>query len=269
MHQMCCCQMKELKDAEELISKAIMSCDPRDWDEDFITRNWLREFRDNFRSIPFPSKKKIRAEWDAYKMTGGLETDNGDIAFIVKIFFKNNHSLTGVGFLEAKRIYDTGKYDALKWEQLVHMSENFSAHQLLLYNKEKQETLHSNKLTSIAVLNFCKNCSMPVDPEDCFAYQEQKTNATVVPSAHALHYEIKSKELAHIGYPLSEQILHRYFYGLDLNFNKDLVANVISGVKGGVDYLVMAKVLIDEGSDINLKEQIFIPSQDSGYGRFE
>jgi len=65
----------------------------------------------------------------------------------------------------------------------------------------------------------------------------------------------------------------RYFCGLDLNFDKHLVARVLAGVAGGAKYLAVARVAI-RSSEISigvaeLEDVKLRPEESSGYRRLE
>lgn len=189
-------------------------------------------------------------------MDGRLEEDNGDVAFLVKVTLQNGNTLSGVAFLEAKRIYDSGSYDALKWAQLRHMTDRSSHHHLLLYDFQEQEISHPLSW------GCCFDGS-------CAWAGHNKAIGIVVPTFHALAYEEKSRSLATIGYRLSEQILLRYFRGLDLNFDQNLVENVKAGVTGGIQYLAIAHVVLSEEIDVEPSLQGVQPSENSGFRRLD
>lgn len=246
--------MQELFKADDVIRSAIESCNPREWNEDHITYTWLSQLRSVAPRIHFAKSPRISVIWDAYKMDGRLEEDNGDVAFIVKVSFSNSNALTGVAFLEAKRIYNSGNYDALKWPQLKHIADRSSYHHILLYDFQEQETLHP--------MSCCCCLDYP-----CDFFWSKKAIGIVVPTLHALAYKTKSQSLATIGYRLSEQIFFRYFRGLDLNFDQSLVENVKAGVTGGVKYLAVAHVILNEETEVEPSLHGVQPNQNSGFRR--
>jgi hypothetical protein len=248
--------MRELSKADEVIRSAIESCNPRAWNEDHITYTWLSKLRAAAPKIPFFKRPGVSVIWDAYKMDGRLEEDNGDVAFLVKVTFNNSNTLTGVAFLEAKRIYSNGNYDALKWAQLRHMTDRSSHHHILLYDFQEQEILHP------LPWGCCWDCP-------CDSFRSNKAIGIVVPTLHALAYEVKNRSLATIGYRLSEQIFFRYFRGLDLNFDQNLVENVKAGVAGGVQYLAVAHVNLSEEVDVELSLHGVRPNENSGFRRLD
>lgn len=257
MPPMCYKLMKSLYKIERSIQNSILSCYPREWNEDHITYTWLKELRhvsSDLTSPFFPKFPKTNVAWDAYKIDGRLEEANGDVAFLVKVTFENKNSLTGVAFLEAKRVYDSGRYDSLKWAQLKHMTSRSSQHLLLLYDFEEQQ------VTSSMI-----GCDHYFD-DLCLL---RGTNAIVTPTLYALTVEEKTRALSNIGYPLSEQIFLRFFRGFDLDFTQTLVEQVKQGVTGGVKFLVVAHVVMgsEDQRDISLKD--VTPPENSGFKRFE
>lgn len=257
MPPLCYQMLRELSFVDNTIRSAISSCHPRSWNENHITYTWLERLRAATPRISFPHSKKVRVLWDAYKMGGQLEEDNGDVAFLVKVTFPNGNTLSGVAFLEAKRIYDNGRYDALKWEQLKNMTDHSSHHHLLLYDFQEQSIPHP----------LSWGCCLE---GHCYCDgDENKAIGIVVPTFHALAYEEKNRSIATLGYRLSEQILLRYFRGLDLNFDLNLVENVVAGVTGGVQYLAVAHVVLDEKTDVELSLNGIRPNENSGFSRLE
>ena len=242
----------KLREVERIISSKINVCYPRDWDEDFITRTWLSALIASGPKLLFPSGK-VQVAWDAYKMTKSSETKYGDVAFVVKVSFQANKDLTGVGFLEAKRIYSNGKFNSLCWRQLGRMLRNARQHHLLLYDYQPQ----SNLQRGFGNFFCCDEL-----------YFDGGSPATVLPSRHALTIRSKDRSLETFAYPLSKQIVLRYFRGLDLNFNPKMVEEVLSGIPGGVKFLIVAHALLsDEAGEASLES--IQPRGDSGFIRLE
>jgi hypothetical protein len=246
---------REFSRIDSVIESAISGCHPRSWNEDHISYSWLQALLKMGSQLSIPLPIGLSVAWDAYKQDGVLEQDNGDIAFLVKLVFPNGNELIGVGFLEAKRIYESGKYDALKWAQLRRMNTNSTSHQLLLFDFEPQQIIASQGL----------GCCLD-GPGRCQC--ERSTSALVTPTVHALAYEEKDRSLSSICSGLTEQIFFRYFRGLDLNFDKDLVENVKNGNAGGVKFLAIASVRLGEGSKSELSFEGLIPNQRSPFRRF-
>lgn len=259
-----------LEAVDRLLDKCIRDCYPRAWNEDHITYSWLSKLRDAWPSLSPALYADVDVSWDAYKMDGALEEDNGDVAFLIDMRFDNGNTLQGVGFLEAKRIYNSGRFDQLKWKQLIGLEANSANHQLLLYDFDPLPTAFS-QFESICYFD-CDACGEEQELHCCHGYSE-KSSAIVVPSVHAIAYEEKGRILESIGYRLAEQITMRYFRGLDLNFDKNLVAEVLAGAAGGAKYLAVARVSVptSEGSARPLERDdvMLQPTERSGYRRLE
>ncbi len=258
----CICQLDHI---DQIIRREIEQCYPRYWNEDHITYSWLKKLITEWPSIRLNPHPITTVHWDAYKMDGNLEQENGDVCFLIDINFDNGNVLQGVGFLEAKRVYDTGNFDALKWAQLRLLSANSSNHQLLLYDHAPIATQYS--LGGCLPCDFCPCC------EECIPYccePSESSAAIVMPTLHAIAYEEKGRKLESIGHRLSEQIVLRYFRGLDLNFDSGLVKRVLSGVAGGSKFLAVATIRVggeaDSPTPVNPQERRPTkPDEGSGY----
>jgi hypothetical protein len=120
---------------EHAIVSAVANCAPRAWNENHITYSWIdavRKTQPNVGVTGWPRPFQIAR--DAFKADGPLEESNGDVAVLVKQTFPNRKELIGVAFLEAKRIYDSGRFDKLDWKQLNRQAANSASHRLLLYD---------------------------------------------------------------------------------------------------------------------------------------
>ena len=260
----CICQLNHI---DQIIQNEIVNCFPRYWNEDHITYSWLKKLISEWPSISLNPQPTTSVQWDAYKMDGKLEQENGDVAFLIDIKFDNGNTLIGVGFLEAKRIYTSGSFDALKYPQLKLLSANSSSHQLLLYDNDPMPTRYS--LGGCYPFCCCSGCEPYLS---CYCELSEVSAAIVVPTLHAIAYEEKGKKLEKIGHRLSEQIVLRYFRGLDLDFDPDLVTRVLAGVVGGAQYLAVATVQIGAGAnaldaDDSQDRKPIKPDEGSGYQR--
>jgi len=149
----------------------------------------------------------------------------------VKQTFPSGKELEGIGFLEAKRVGKSGKYEQLKWEQLERQLENSPVHRLLLYDNQP---VGGDALPCF----FCRAIfpiSRPCELCRC-------THAYVCPSRQALAYQKKTRDLHELCMPLSHQICLRYFLGYDLDYHTKVVRKVADGVER-VDYLIVAHVV--------------------------
>lgn len=258
----CVCQLDYI---DQIIHREVAQCHPRYWNEDHITYSWLKKLISEWPSINMAPHPTTSAHWDAYKMDGNLEQENGDVAFLIDIHFDNGHTLQGVGFLEAKRIYDTGKFDALKWAQLRLLGSNSSNHQLLLYDHSPSSTRYS--LGACLPCDYCPYCE---DHGPYCCEPSEFSAAIVMPTLHAIAYEEKGRKLESIGHRLSEQIVLRYFRGLDLDFDADLVKRVLAGAAGGAKFLAVATIHVgDEANPLDTggaqERKPIKPDETSGY----
>lgn len=248
---------------DQIIHREVVQCHPRYWNEDHITYSWLRKLISEWPSINLNPHPSFSVRWDAYKMDGTLEQENGDVAFLIDINFENGNSLQGVGFLEAKRVYDTGRFDAIKWAQLRFLSANSSSHHLLLYDHNPVSTQYS--LAPCPCHSLVPHCEGGLV---CCCAPSRVSSAIVMPTLHAIAYEEKGRKLESIGYRLSEQIVLRYFRGLDLNYDPELVRRVLSGAAGGAKFLAVATINIGDvenaSGEFRGKKPIE-PDADSGY----
>jgi hypothetical protein len=189
------------------------------WDEDYITRRILLCLKSLQPPINYGHKSAQRITWSAYKQVPPLETNYGDIGFVVDITFPNRRKIRGIAFLEAKRIYSkSASYTKLgNWKQIGKMLGYTQHHHLLLYDQKPQkvEFLHL--------------------PRYIFEGLGCTTRAVVVPSQYAFAARVKSRQLHEYGFSLTEQIYCRYFRGLDLDFritaDEKLLAKVIAELK--------------------------------------
>jgi hypothetical protein len=229
---------KWVDETERTISKSVSSCTPRDWNEDFISRTWLRELTDAFPQVHIEDGcVPYRIAWDAFKAVGNVEQEHGDIAVLVRLNFKRGAYLEGVAFLEAKRIYDT-RYEALKHNQLRHHSSNISNHRLLLYDNQP--------------LSWPKNIRWNGDMHyPCPFFRYDKVHAFTLPSSHALAFGSKDRDLNNLSQPLSWQICWRYLRGLDIDNTESLVEAVKQGVPDRIKYILVANVSLDPEVDVS------------------
>jgi hypothetical protein len=232
--------MCQLDHIDQIIHREVAQCYPRYWNEDHITYSWLRKLISEWPSIGLAPHPTTSVHWDAYKMDGTLEEENGDVAFLIDINFDNGNTLQGVGFLEAKRIYG-GRFAALKWNQLRLLSSNSSNHQLLLYDHSPIFTQYS-----FGACLPCGDCPCCEDHGPYRCERSEVSAAIVVPTLHAIAYKEKGKKLESIGHRLSEQIVLRYFRGLDLDFDTHLVTRVLAGAVGGAKFLAVATIHVGD-----------------------
>lgn len=218
---------------DSCISDAISACSARAWNEDHISYSWLSRLTASARLVSVRDRRvRINVAWDAFKADGPLEEDHGDIAFLVRVTFTGGRSMLGVGFLEAKRSYPRGDFQALDWDQLEHQATQTAHHHLLLYSQSPVSAAAENVLD----LGFCRQC---------FPQLFRQVVATVIPSDHALAIRSRNSELMSFGLPLSYQVCCRYLRGFDLDYDAVLTRAVQRGVVDGIQYLFVAHAALD------------------------
>lgn len=126
-----------LDQLEAVVQSAVDSAIPRNWNEDFITRTWITALLEFFQTrSPLPAMPRpFGVSIDAFKASGRLEIDHGDVAFLVRLNFPGGGITEGVGLLEAKRSDgDTERFPAFRRDQLeVHLAHS-TCHKTLLYD---------------------------------------------------------------------------------------------------------------------------------------
>lgn len=201
---------------EERIQEEIQDAYPTDWDEDYITRRILVAIKSlNYTQVEYLTTfNNIFIK--AFKQKGSIETNYGDIAFILDITYKDGDSIRGVAFLEAKRRYEgTNEYSALKRTQLERIYSNAPSARLLLYNYNYMSNLAPTGMDS---RSSSGSGILPKIPS---------TNTSVLPINTAIHLNSKTDSLEKFSIPFSYQFTFRYLFGMDLEFGDDLVQRVL------------------------------------------
>ena len=200
---------EDLEGAVNSVIQKIRGDGLSDWNEDYITRELLYEYRQRFRKIEIKSGKKvIQITSEAYKLSGRLKAEPrfGDIALIVRIRYSDK-IVEGVAFLEAKKKQEGGNnFDAIKRKQLETIYEHAPHALLLLYDYENIANDQDYKLQKPYGIRSSRSI-----------------HAVTLPINLALNFDIKNTTLYRFSSPLSYQVLGRYFRGLDLEFSKEAV----------------------------------------------
>jgi len=236
-------------EVNDSISKSIQDCYPRQWNENHISYTWLKSLLRTYRHVlikdlPF----NYAVGLDAYKASGEVEKNHGDIAVLVVMHYKSGVELEGAGLLEAKRVYDSDLYDALKWSQLELQQCKTSNHRVLLYDHQSISE-STKKLTAQAVCKFCYSLPFPA------------VNAATIPTPHVLAHKSRSRSIHSLSHPLSFQLCCRYLHGYDLDYDEAVVSAVKAGVAGGIDFLVVAHV-VEGGETEPSPREIEVSSQE-------
>lgn len=240
-----------LNQTEEVIAAAFAEILPRDWDENDATKSWMRALRRELRSVEVTDLGRPYAmEWDAVKLKGTGENLYGDIGVLVRIDYPNGVQADGIGFIEAKRIYASGRYQELKFDQLERMLKGTPYHRLGLYEQapiaEAAFGLAGHGVAS--ALNPSRENQAPWD----------KVVAAVVPTNVALKMKGNRRPDLHPpSLPLSYQLCARYLSGYDLDYGPKLIETVVKGGAGSPSWLLIAHTAI--GGDTTPSTESFLP----------
>jgi hypothetical protein len=221
---------------ERVIAGALAEILPRDWDENDATKSWMRALRRDVSEVEIIDLGRPYAvAWDTVKLKGKAENFYGDIGILVRMRYPNGVQTEGVGFIEAKRIYASGRYQELKSDQLQRMLKAVPHHRLGLYEQSPIEEA-AYGLAGHGVL---------LDPE---SYSTERSRwysvvAAVVPTAVALYMDNNRRADLHPPcLPLSYQLCARYLGGYDLDYAPKLTVIVRNGGAGAPSWLLIADV---------------------------
>lgn len=126
---------------QDSVDKIIKECIDVDWNEDYLTYEVIKAIRYILSEYSIPSIKsdanKAKFDLEAYKLTGNAEQTHGDIAVVITRLFPNStHSISGVGFYEAKASLRYGEFPAFSVQQLRRLVTHTPKLSYLLYDKE-------------------------------------------------------------------------------------------------------------------------------------
>ena len=199
---------------ENVIRESIAGVTGHEWDEDFITRNLLRDLRNNLsHSRLFGRDSKNGINWQIYKLKGTFENNFGDIALVVNINYRDGTSINGAAFLEAKkRDWRKTTFGAMKLPQAKKILKNAPRSQYLLYDYEEITNFLSGSLylEELSYYYHHRGMHVPLAPV---------TRAVCVPLNLAVATTSKDTLLYRHGVPFSQMLSNRYFQGLDLEFD--------------------------------------------------
>jgi hypothetical protein len=223
-----------IRNAESAIREAVRNCFPTDWREEFIVRTLLKKFRDDLGSLSITSQSHtVKVDWSVYQNHGVQEQTFGDIGLLVRFNFKDGRTVEGVAYIEAKK-RSRGKdtFDELRVAQLRTIVKNAPRAHLLL-------------LDYSGIANFAAPPNTSTWLEEYFdepsPYQRAFiTYAATLPINTALALGVKDTRLYESTAPISFQLLQRYLYGLDLEFD----ARCVDAAKGFADKLGAPRYLL-------------------------
>lgn len=230
---------------ENVIRDSIGGVSGHEWDEDFITRNLLRDLRNDLSGFRFIGRdKKSAINWQIYKLKGTFENNFGDIALVVNINYRDGTSINGAAFLEAKkRDWRKTTFGAMKLPQAKKILKNAPHAQYLLYDYEEITNFLNGSLylEELSYYYHHRGASVPFAPV---------TRAVCVPLNLAVATTSKDTLLYRHGVPFSQMLSNRYFQGLDLEFD-DTSKKVATGFlkKFGLPKFVVKIDIAEPGSD--------------------
>ena len=196
---------------EELISSNIKKNLLVEWNENDITDSLFMDMQKLFngRKIHLPGNV-IESSWITYKRKVEEENNIGKIALIFKITYHDGHDIEGVAFIDTK-VKDPGKntFSSLKKNQIRKMNSNISNSLLLLYDYDNISTMAFPAIPEAIISSYPSywNNWIPF------------TNAVTLPADLAIALGDKTTGLYKVSTPFSYQLLFRYFFGLDLDYN--------------------------------------------------
>lgn len=220
-----------LTNLEKILQQHVKGNFPIDWDENFITRSILKEFRNELNSVKIRGlKRRMQIEWLPFKLQGIPERKFGDIALLINISYQDGDRIEGVAFLEAKkRSANSVKFDAMKITQLRKIYRNAPNSVALLYDYEDiTQFVNTSTKSTINHWYEWKPCTCSV----------------VVPTGIISTIKKRDTSLYKFSIPFSYQLFFRYFHGFDLEFREKQkkIAKGYAKRKGLPTYLVVVSV---------------------------
>ncbi|MGV8017841.1 MAG: hypothetical protein AB2L26_06590 [Ignavibacteria bacterium] len=198
---------------ELLFSNICSTAYPYEWNENYITYYLMNELRKLFRNriIYFNNWSKI-VDWQSFKNTGKQETNYGDIALLVNVQFSSGEILKGVASLEAKRDNNDGIFKSFDSSQLTRILSNLPYSHLLLYTHSKYELQQKFPDESTWKSNMWVS---PINTASQIVNQVSLDD---------------SWKVLRTSFPLSMFFTSRIFWGLDLDFRKEIIIDIETGI---------------------------------------
>jgi hypothetical protein len=206
---------------EAAINKVMDDAYPHDWNEDFLSRDLLRQVRGCFQSRPYlRGWENLRITMECWKQTGNQEANFGDIGLLVTIAHRGLSPITGAAYLEAKRrLPRTARFPEIRTGQAKRIRARAPKAAFLLFDYE-----YSTQFVGPLGRYPWSWRDGPVIASSIEALPVVKVR--VVPLDTALAANAKDTSLYCYGLPFSHQLVSRYFCGLDLEFSKDAVQSL-------------------------------------------
>jgi hypothetical protein len=231
-----------LSRTEAAISAAIRQIEDREWDENLATWSWMNALRQEFQKVQIiDNGQHYAVAWDMMKLKGAPETSYGDIGVLIRFNYPNKKRVEGVGFIEAKRVFRSGRYESMDATQLDRMHAATAHHRLGFYERKPiMEAVDGLARQGAASAIGGINSEL-----------SDGIVAAVAPTGIALRMKSSHRDDLHpLCIPLSYQICARYFQGYDLDLAPDLLEAVKQGGLGSPKYLVLGNVEIGTDTDL-------------------
>jgi hypothetical protein len=242
---------------DETKNQAIKDCYPKTWTEDEITTSLLKHLGD------FLSKNKFNdsltgqttIKLTGYKYRGTQETKYGDIALLINIRFDNGIQFKGVGLLEAKkRIIDDYKYGKpSRKDQFSNILKNAPYASLLLYDYEPLTQIINPYSDMVDIRHYYYDDVYGHIPKTI-----SPSNCVTCPLYLVRDDKEILRKITRSCNRLSEQLLNRYFHGLDLHTDQKSIKTLTDFDKNNSPRFV-ATVDITHGSTILGDNEFTIP----------
>lgn len=240
---------------ENIINEQILNNYHYNWDEDFITRSILQEFRNKFKRIKIEGfRDPIHIKCSLYKFTGTPEKVFGDIALIIKLQYMDGDIIEGVAFLEAKKRYkNTKNFKALKFHQLNKILKRAPHSMVLLYDYKRIINFVTNNIFNI--ISF---------PPGFLYSHRSNIHSVIVPTNIVTNIAKRNTSLYKFSLPLSWQLCFRYLNGFDLEFQVEAIKIAKGYIKkiGAPKYLLaisVAPIKIEHLEEPNFNREVYIP----------
>ncbi|WP_148699721.1 hypothetical protein [Candidatus Nitrososphaera evergladensis] len=208
-----------------MIRESVIACIPSAWDENHITYKIIETLKGKLNpDFVINSRNNTNVLWHPYKAKGKVETDFGDIAILVNIIYDDGKTLTGIGFLEAKRRnVHSKKFIQIKRRQLGRILKNAHYSRLLLYDYKDITQFADTSIFDRIPGSLHHSPFVPV------------TRSAVVPVSIALPKRITNISLYDFSLPFSYQLCFRYPNGLDLELSETSIGVVKGAIKKEYD----------------------------------
>jgi len=204
---------------------------PQYWDENHITLSILKEFGRALNMVKIDDfGRKMKIEWNAFKLKGKNETKFGDVAILVNVVHYDGDRMEGVAFLEAKKRYPRGvEFTSINQDQVSRILKNAPRSMALLYDYDG--------VTQFADIEGKSKRWEWFEWKRC-------TCCVTVPMNILSVLNKKDITLYKFSLPFSYQLVFRYFQGFDLEFEKQpvAIAKGFSREMGTPTYLVIASL---------------------------